>query len=112
MTRPCDSTPSGGLRGVRALVRDPAPPEFEGLLERRQRLGLDALDEIWEGILVIRQVPAPWHGVVATQLGVLFGPRARKAGLGAMISSFINLGAAEDYRVPDGGLFRNAPDGF
>jgi hypothetical protein len=28
------------------LVRDPAPPEFQALLERRRRLGQDLLDEV------------------------------------------------------------------
>lgn len=85
------------------LVRDPEPPEFEALLERRRRLGQDILDEVWDGVYVMRQVPGVWHADVATQLAVMFGALAREAGLVAMIANF-NLGAPNDYRVPDGGV--------
>jgi Uma2 family endonuclease len=53
--------------------------------------------------------PAARHAYIAQQLGELLGPAARSAGLVAMIGIF-NLGEAENYRVPDGGLFRERPD--
>jgi Uma2 family endonuclease len=46
---------------------------------------------------------------VAQQLAVILDEPAREAGLVPMISIF-NLGGPEDYRVPDGGLFRPGPD--
>ena len=103
--------PHGDLGRVVAVVRDPPPPEFQALVERRGRLGLDVLDEVWEGVYVIRQVPGDWHADIAQQLAVMFGPLARQAGLLALISIF-NLGEPDDYRVPDGGLFRPGRDGL
>ena len=35
---------------MRAVVLDPASADFEWLLERRRRLGLDIYDEMWEGV--------------------------------------------------------------
>jgi len=88
---------------VPTLVRDPPPAEFEALLERRRRLGQDLLDEVWEGVYVMRQVPAIGHANVAHQLAVVLGPLAHEAGLVPMIGNF-NLGGPENYRVPDGAL--------
>ena len=84
-------------------MRDPPPAEFEALLERRRRLGQDLLDEVWEGVYVLRQVPASGHADVAHQLAVILGPLAREAGLVPMIGNF-NLGGPDDYRVPDGAM--------
>jgi Uma2 family endonuclease len=103
-------TADGSLESMPTLVRDPQPPEFEQLLERRQQLGQDLLDEVWEGVYVMNPAPAARHAFVAQQLGELLGPTARSAGLVPVISIF-NLGEADDYRVPDGGLFRERPDG-
>lgn len=105
---PISPAAGGSLRRVSTLVRDPPPPEFEALLERRRRLGQDVLDEVWEGVYVMRQVPAVWHAGVAQQLAVLLGAPARAAGLVPMISIF-NLGDPDNYRVPDGGLVRLRP---
>lgn len=91
------------------LVRDPQPAEFEALLERRRRLGQDLLDEVWEGVYVMNPAPHSRHAHVAQQLAELLGEPARQAGLVPMISIF-NLGEPDDYRVPDGGLFRPGPD--
>jgi Uma2 family endonuclease len=49
------------------------------------------------------------HAQIAQQLAEILGPAARAAGLVPMISIF-NLGESDDYRVPDGGLFRPGPD--
>ncbi len=98
----------GSLDRVPTLVRDPQPAEFEALLERRHRLGQDLLDEVWEGVYHMNPVPHSRHAHIAQQLAELLGPPARNAGLLAMISVF-NLGEPDDYRVPDGGLFRPGP---
>lgn len=100
----------GSLDAVPTLVRDPPPAEFQALLERRRSLGQDLLDEVWEGVYHMNPAPHRRHARVAQQLAVLLDRPAREAGLVPMISIF-NLGEPEDYRVPDGGLFRPGPDG-
>lgn len=91
------------------LVRDPQPAEFEALLERRRRMGQDLLDEVWEGVYHMNPAPHRRHARIAQQLAVLIDGPAREAGLVPMISIF-NLGEPDDYRVPDGALFRPGPD--
>lgn len=91
------------------LVRDPQPVEFERLLRRRRRLGQDLLDEVWEGVYHMNPAPHRRHAHIAQQLAELLGPPARAARLVPMMSIF-NLGEPNDYRVPDGGLFRPGPD--
>jgi Uma2 family endonuclease len=86
------------------LVMDPPPAEFEELLERRRRLGLDRRDEIWEG--VYRMMPAPGyaHRLIEEQLEELLRPLARAAGL--RYGGGFNLGEQDDYRIPDRALYR------
>ncbi len=91
------------------LVRDPQPAEFEALLERRRRLGQDLLDEVWEGIHHMNPAPHSRHSAIQQQLAELLGPPAREAGLVPRLGIF-NLGAPDDYPVPDGGLLRPGPD--
>ncbi len=91
------------------LVGDPQPAEFEALLERRRRLGQDLFDEVWEGVLHVNPAPHGRHTNVQQQLAELLGPLARDVGLLPRIGAF-NLGTADDYRVPDGGLLRPGPD--
>jgi Uma2 family endonuclease len=90
------------------LVRDPQPAEFEALLERRQRLGQDLMDEVWDGVYVMNPAPAGRHAEVVQQLAEILGAPARAAGLVPMVS-IINVGEPDDYRVPDGGLLRGRP---
>ncbi len=90
------------------LVRDPQPAEFEALLERRRQLGQDLFDEVWESVLHMNPAPSGRHGDLESQLHALLRPLAKTAGL-RMRGPF-NLGARHDYRVPDGGLDRDATD--
>jgi Uma2 family endonuclease len=99
-------SPGGSLEDMATLVRDPQPVEFERLLERRRQLGQDVLDEVWEGVQHMNPAPAGRHADIAQQLAELLGSPARAAGLVPMLSIF-NLGEADDYRVPDGGLHRD-----
>jgi Uma2 family endonuclease len=99
----------GSLGSVPTLVLDPLPADFEALLERRRELGQDLLDEVWEGVYHVNPAPHQRHAHVAQQLAELLGAPAREAGLVPMISIF-NLGEPDDYRVPDGGLFRPGSD--
>ena len=91
------------------LVLDPQPSDFEALLEQRHRLGQDLLDEVWEGVYHVNLAPHSRHAHVVQQLAEVLGPAAREAGLVPMLSIF-NLGEPDDYRVPDGGLFRPGPE--
>jgi len=100
----------GSLDAVPTLIRDPQPVEFEQLLERRRALGLDLRDEVWDGVYVMNAAPAEGHGDIAQQLAELLGPHARRAGLVPRLSIF-NLGEADDYRIPDGGLLRERTNG-
>jgi Uma2 family endonuclease len=97
------------LNRVPTLVCDPPPAEFEALLERRRELGQDLLDEVWEGVYHMNPAPHQRHAHIAQQLAVILDVPASDAGLLPMISIF-NLGEPDDFRVPDGGLFRPGPD--
>jgi Uma2 family endonuclease len=94
---------------VPTLVCDPPPAEFEDLLERRRRLGQDLLDEVWQGVYYMHPAPNRRHAYLVQQVAEILGPLGRAAGLVPMLSIF-NLGQADDYRVPDGGVFRPGPD--
>lgn len=81
------------------VVLGPRPPEIEAWLERRRELGQDLFDEMWAGEYVVVPGPAPGHGLLDQQLAELLGPPARRAGL--IGSGPLNIGVADDYRVPD-----------
>jgi hypothetical protein len=95
---------------VPTLVCDPPPPEFAALLERRRQLVQDLLDEVWDGVLHIKQVPASGHARVQTHVICVLGPARRAAGLAAV--GLVNIGEASDYRVVDGALLRPSADGL
>jgi Uma2 family endonuclease len=103
-----DDDVGGSLDDVPTLVRDPQPAEFAALLERRRRLGQDLYDEVWDGVRHMNPAPAGRHGQIDRQLGVIFTPIARAAGLTS--TGTFNLGLESDYRVPDGGLHRDWRD--
>ncbi|MGI8414482.1 MAG: Uma2 family endonuclease [Solirubrobacteraceae bacterium] len=90
---------------MRALILDPASAGLDEMLARRARSGLDRLDEVWEGVLHMAPAPRDAHADVSQQLAVILDRPARTAGLFPAISIF-NLGAPDDYRVPDGGVHR------
>jgi len=90
------------------LVLDPPPAEIEALLERRRRIGADSHDEMWQGVLHVAPAPLRRHARLQARLAALLEPLANARGL-EVVSEF-NLGASEDYRVPDGGLLAPGPD--
>ena len=93
------------------MVLDPYAYELEALQERRRVSGLDRLDEVWEGVLHMVPAPSFAHARIAQQLAEMLGPPARAAGLTAAMHEF-NLGESEDdYRIPDGGLYRPGAGG-
>jgi Uma2 family endonuclease len=96
---------------VTTVVHDPEPVELERLRERRELLELDRHDEVWEGVLHMNPPPSSEHQQVLQQLAVLLDPLARRAGLVPLVQVF-GLGEGKDnYRAPDGGLFRTQPHG-
>jgi Uma2 family endonuclease len=92
------------------LVRDPQPAEFEALLEHRRSRGQDRFDEVWEGVYHMNPAPSFEHQRVSQQLAELLGPLARAAGLEPAIGG-VNIGRAEDFRIPDGSLHRPGASG-
>jgi Uma2 family endonuclease len=91
------------------VIGDPQPAEVTALIERRHKLDLDRCDEVWEGVLHMNPAPHRRHARVLQRLAVLLEDPAVAAGLVAAMGDF-NLGEPDDYRVPDGGLFRPSPD--
>ncbi len=93
------------------FVRDPEPIEIEQLRKRREELGIDQYDEVWEGVLHMNPPPSTEHQLILEQLGELLRPLARSANLVSLIREFGIGRGKENYRVPDGGLFRTQPHG-
>ena len=92
------------------LILDPQPNEIAELIARRRRLDLDRADEVWDGVYHMNPAPHGRHARVAAQIAVILDAPARAAGLLTLFGGF-NLGHANDYRVPDGGLLRGGPHG-
>jgi Uma2 family endonuclease len=92
---------------VKTVVLGPRPRELEGLIERRQALGIDTFDEVWEGSYHMAPAAHPAHGYVGNQLAVLLAPFADTGGL--IGTDPFNLGEPDDYRVPDRGYHRSLP---
>lgn len=92
---------------MRTVVLGPRPAELEALIERRRSQGLDLYDEVWEGEYHVVPAAHPSHGHVENQVAVLLDPLTRNAGL--VGTGPFNLGAPDDYRVPDRGLHRTLP---
>ncbi|HYB24731.1 MAG TPA: Uma2 family endonuclease [Solirubrobacteraceae bacterium] len=90
------------------LVLDPTPSDFDALVERRRRLGIDLHDEVWEGVLHMVPGPHSAHGKLEHRVSLLLNQPAQAAGLEP--AGPVNIGSAEDYRVPDRALLRPGPD--
>jgi Uma2 family endonuclease len=94
---------------VRTVVLGQRPRELDEFIARRQALGQDLYDEVWEGEYHVAPGPSAEHGRVDDELSALLRPRARATGL--VRTGPFNLGQPDDYRVPDGGLHRGRPTG-
>jgi Uma2 family endonuclease len=82
------------------LAFDPVPAELEAARKRRQELGLDHWDEVWEGVLHMIPPPSVEHQEVGALLAELLGPSARGAGLRFTLE--VAIGQDEhNYRAPD-----------
>lgn len=91
------------------MVLGPPPPELAGFLERRQSLGQDRFDEVWEGVYHVAPAPNAWHGYAALRIAELLSDAARNTHLTP--TDPFNLGDPDDYRVPDLGYHREFPTG-
>ena len=89
---------------MRTLVLDPPPPALQELIEQRRRTGADRHDEVWEGVYHMIPGPNIGHALIAAQLAVLLDAPARANRL--LVSTEFNLGANNNYRVPDLGVHR------
>jgi Uma2 family endonuclease len=89
---------------MRTIVLGQRPPELDQVIKRRQTLGQDLYDEMWEGSYVMAPAPNPAHGALQGRLARLLAEPARAAGL--VDSGPFNLGTVDDYRVPDWGYHR------
>jgi Uma2 family endonuclease len=97
--------------GMRTLVLDSSLPEMEALLANRRKTGIDRRDEVWEGVLHLAPATSLSHARIAQRLTLLLHKPARQAGLELVMQEF-NLGdSIDDYRIPDGGIFRPGTDG-
>ncbi len=94
---------------MRTVVLGPPPTELQALLERRQALGIDIFDEVWEGSYHVVPAPNAAHAYLDDVLAVLLHPYAEAAGL--VGTGPFNLGQPDDYRVPDRGYHRGRPRG-
>jgi len=84
---------------MRTIVLGEQPASLQSWLEQRRALGQDKFDEVWEGEYHVAPEAHGRHGDVDDQLASLLRPRAR--GVGLWPSGPLNLGAENDYRVPD-----------
>jgi Uma2 family endonuclease len=94
---------------MRTVVLGERPRVLDEFIARRQALGQDVFDEVWDGEYHVVPGPSAEHGRVDYELSVLLRSRAQAAGL--VGTGPFNLGAREDYRVPDGGFHRGSPRG-
>lgn len=94
---------------VKTVVLGPAPQELQALIGRRRALGLDGHDEVWNGEYHVAPAASSRHGAV--QAAILSLLRGHAANPRLVVGPF-NLGVAENYRVPAGGLLRDDETGL
>lgn len=94
----------GTLATHQVIVMDADDPRLPALLAERKRLGLEALDEVWEGVHHLSPLPLSEHGRIQSELLVLFHPLARAAGLRTQNETAVypvELPDDSNYRGPD-----------
>lgn len=99
----------GTLSPVKTVVLGPPPPELETLIQRRRALGLDGYDEVWSGEYHVAPAANSRHGAVQAAVLALL---RECAGDPRLVVGPFNLGTANDYRVPDGGVLRDGGSGL
>ena len=93
---------------MKTVILGEQPPEIAAFIARRHALDQDRSDEVWEGDYHVVPAPHPWHSYVHATLAALLQPMARAAGL--VGTTQFNLGASDDFRVPDSGYHRGVPN--
>ncbi len=94
---------------MRTVVLGTPPAELEALIARRQALGQDRLDEVWNGEYHMAAAPTFFHSIVAGELGTAVRQLAAPRGLS--VGNEFNLGRDEhNFRVPDLGVHREMVD--
>lgn len=91
------------------VILGPPPAEVAGLIERRQKLGLDRHDEVWEGVYHMAPYAHSRHGRLEAELQFVLRPLVKARGW--TLTTAVNLGdSATSFRVPDFGVFAEPPD--
>jgi Uma2 family endonuclease len=94
---------------MRTVVLGERPAEIEAFLARRRALGHDRYDEVWAGSYHVAPYAHAHHGMVQIQLARVLGPWGDRAGLIGTNGFTLGWGF-QDFRVPDGGFFVEAPN--
>ncbi len=88
---------------MRTVVLGERPAELEALIANRRATGADLYDEVWEGEYHMAPMANGSHARLQGTLFVLLEQHAKAAGATAVTA--FNLGRADDFRIPDLGVF-------
>jgi Uma2 family endonuclease len=88
---------------MRAVLLELDPDPTLGWLAERRRLGLDKIDEMWEGVLHVVPPPSVRHQDAEMELSTLLRERAHELGLRCTVNTgvFDPEQPDESFRVPD-----------
>ncbi|CAN5860423.1 hypothetical protein BH23ACT2_BH23ACT2_12350 [soil metagenome] len=89
------------------LFRD-RTAEVEAWLEQRRTRDQDRYDEVWEGVYIVNPAPRPAHGRLVMVIGRALAGAVDAAGL--ELANGTNVGASDDYRIPDVTVFDGADE--
>jgi Uma2 family endonuclease len=91
---------------TRVLASTADVPELAAAIERRRHLGLDLYDYMDGGTYVVAPAPTRRHAEAQAALLAILGPLA--AARGHVAASPVNLGAEDEYRIPDAAVLVRA----
>jgi Uma2 family endonuclease len=83
-------------------------PRIVEIMEERARLGVDAYDEVWEGVLHMAPAPHAKHGALVVWFSAVLHEQCRRHALGCAYAP-LNIrrpgtplnGPRADFRIPD-----------
>ena len=93
---------------MQVTTLDPSTPEAQAVIESRRRTGADRFDEVWEGVYHVNSAPRTTHQFLVFELARAFHPLARARGL--VTFDGINIGTADNFRIPDVVILREFAD--